>query len=143
MKNVPTLRRIPLTYKMLILTVVVGLIFGGILDYIQSRQLRAIFVAQLTRQLNIQAQEARVRFDNYVEAHHEAVELSVSQKRFSDYFSGRNIGAGAGIKYYREVPPWLHPSALRSLVQISYALLMDGDGNVREVYQSIPEPPPP
>jgi hypothetical protein len=129
---------------MLILTVTVGLISWGILDYFQSRQLKAIFDAQLTEQLNIRAQEARVRFDNYVEAHRAAVKLSVSQKRFSDYLTGRNITAGAKIKYYWDfVPPWLpDPSSMRSLVQISYALLMDGKGNVREVYKSLPEPPP-
>ena len=144
MKDIPTLRRIPLTYKMLILTVTVGLTSWGILDYVQSRQLKAIFDAQLTEQLNIQAQEARVRFDNYVEAHHAAVKLSVSQKRFSDYLTGKDIGAATGIKYYRDyVPPWMpDPSSMRGLVRISYALLMDGKGNVREVYQSLPEPPP-
>ncbi len=144
MEDIPTLRRIPLTYKMLILTVTVGLLSWGILDYVQSRQLRAIFDAQLTEQLNIRAQEARVRFDNYVEAHHAAVKLAVSQKRFSDYLTGKDITAGAKIEYYRDfVPPWMpDPSAMRNLVQISYALLMDGKGNVREVYQSLPEPPP-
>ncbi len=144
MEDIPTLRRIPLTYKMLILTVMVGLISWGILDYFQSRQLKAIFEAQLTEQLNVRAQEARVRFDTYVEAHHNAVKLSVSEKRFSDYLAGTDIMTGDGIKYYRDaVPPWLpDPSALRSLVQISYALLMDGKGNVREVYQGLPESPP-
>ena len=144
MEDIPTLRRIPLTYKMLILTVTVGLLSWGILDYVQSRQLKAIFDAQLTEQLNIRAQEARVRFDNYVEAHHAAVRLAVSQKRFSDYLTEKDIKASAKIKYYRDfVPQWMpDPSAMRNLVQISYALLMDGKGNVREVYQSLPKPPP-
>jgi hypothetical protein len=144
MEDIPLLRRIPLTYKMLILTVTIGLISWGILDYFQSRQLKAIFDAQMTEQLNVRAQEARVRFDNYVEAHRAAVKLSVSQKRFSDYLTGKNIRAGAKIKYYKDfVPPWMpDPSSMRSLVQISYALLMDGKGNVREVYQGLPEYPP-
>ncbi len=141
MADISTLRRIPLTFKMLILTITVGLISWGILDYVQSRQLKAIFDAQLTEQLNIRAQEARVRFDNYVEAYHNAVKLATSQKRFSDYLARKD---GGGIKHFRDVPPWLpDPSALRSLVQISYALLMDGEGNVREIYQGLPEPPPP
>jgi signal transduction histidine kinase len=144
MEDIPTLRRIPLTYKVLILTVTIGLISWGILDHVQSRQLKAIFDAQLTEQLNIQAQEARVRFDNYVEAHHAAVKLSVAQKRFSDYLARTDIGAVTRIKYYRDyVPPWMpDASAMRSLVHISYALLMDGKGSVKEVYQSLPTPPP-
>ncbi len=144
MYNIPTLRHIPLTYKMLILTVTVGLISWGILDYVQSRQLKTIFDTQLTEQLNIEAQEARVRFDNYVEAQHAAAILSVSQKRFSDYLARTHISAVAGIKYYRNyVPPWMpDPSAMRSLVHISYALLMDGKGKVREIYQGLPDPPP-
>jgi signal transduction histidine kinase len=144
MEHHSTLKRIPLTYKVLILTVMVGLISWGILDYVQSRQLKAIFDVQLAKQLNIQAQEARVRFDNYVEAQHAAVKLSVSQKRFSDYLSKTDIGVVTRIKYYRDyVPPWMpDASAMRGLVQISYALLMDGKGNVKEVYQSLPTPPP-
>jgi hypothetical protein len=144
MEDIPTLRRIPLAYKMLILTVTVGFISGGILDYVQSRQLKTIFDAQLTEQLNIQAQEARVRFDNYVEAHHAAVKLSVLQKRFNDYLTRKDIGAATGIKYYRDfLPPWMpDASAMRSLVHISYSLLMDGKGNVKEVYQSLPTLPP-
>jgi signal transduction histidine kinase len=144
MEDIPTLRRIPLTYKVLILTVTVGLICWGILDYVQSRQLKAIFDTQLTKQLNIQAQESRVRFDNYVEAHHAAVKLSVAQKRFSDYLARKDLRAVTRIKYYRDyVPPWMpDASAMRSLVQISYALLMDGEGHVKEVYQSLPTPLP-
>jgi hypothetical protein len=123
MDAISTLRRIPLTYKMLILTVTVGLLSWGILDYVQSQQLKVIFDAQLTEQLNIRAQEARVRFDSYVEAHHNAVKLFVSQKRFSDYLARKDDDR---IKYFRDVPSWLpDPSALRSLIQISYALLME------------------
>jgi hypothetical protein len=91
--------------------------------------------------LNVDAQEARVRFDNYVNAYNAAVEITISQRRFTDYLNGKDLNGNDGVKYYNEIPPWMPaPSVMRRLVRISYAVLMNGDGKVRELYQGIPEP---
>ncbi len=138
------LRRIPLTPKIILLTVSAALLSWGLLEYTQNKRLQSIFEAQLNRQLAVQAQEARVRFDNYVNAYNAAVEVTISQRRFTDYLSGRDLKAAKRMKYYNnELPPWMPaPSVLRRLVRVSYAILMDEDGNVREVYQGIAKPLP-
>ncbi len=138
------LRRIPLTPKIILLTVSAALISWGMLEYTQNKRLQSIFEAQLNRQLAVQAQEARVRFDSYVNAYNTAVEVTISQRRFTDYLAGRDLKAAAKVKYYYNgIAPWMpSPSVMRRLVRVSYAILMDGDGNVREVYQGIPKPLP-
>ena len=138
------LKRISLTVKMILLTLVVGLISWVILDNIQSRKIENIFNLHLTEQLNIEAQEARLRFDNYVTAYNQTVKLVVSQKSFNDYITGGNRLKGDKVKYFSEIPPWLpDASVLRKFVHLPYALLLDDKGAAREVYQGSPEPLPP
>jgi diguanylate cyclase (GGDEF)-like protein/PAS domain S-box-containing protein len=137
------LRRIPLTPKIILLTILVAVISWGALEYMHEQRLRSIFESQINRQLDLQAQEARVRFDNYANAYNSAIEVTVSQNRFTDYLESRSLQAADGIRYHDEIPPWMPtPSVMRRLVRVSYAVLMDGDGNVSEVYQGIPEPLP-
>ncbi len=137
------LQRIPLTVKMVLLTVVVGIFTGAVLDYFQTRTVRNIFVAQLKENLNLEAQEARIRFDNYIKGHHQSVKLIISQKQLADYIDRKDWASRSEVVFHRRSPPWLpRPSVLRSLVQIRNALLLDGDGKTREVYQSFPEPLP-
>jgi hypothetical protein len=140
------LKRMSLTLKGLLFTVVVGTVAWAALDYVQSRALEHIFLGQLQERLDREAQEDRIRFDSYVKAHHESVKLLVAQEGFVDYVSqkGRGwTGKPEGVLFHRDIPPWLpKPSVLRSLVRIRYALLLDGKGAVREIYQAVPEPPP-
>ncbi len=140
------LRRVPLTVKGLLITFAVGIVAWAILDYFQSRALESIFLAQIEERLDREAQEDRIRFDSYVKAHHESVRLLVAQKGFTDYVMQKSRdwkSAAEGVIFYREPPGWLpKPSILRSLVRIRYALLLDAEGKVREVYQGVPDPLP-
>ncbi len=131
------LKRIPLTPKIVLLTVLVALVSWGLLEHLHNRRLQNIFEAQLNGQLAVRAQEERVRFDNYVNAYSTAVEVATSQRRFYDYVSHRKLAAAKPVTYYdNELPPWMPaPSVMRRLVRVSFAVLMDGVGNVREVYQ--------
>ncbi|MEJ2696243.1 MAG: ATP-binding protein [Candidatus Sulfobium sp.] len=141
-----SLERISLTMKGLLLTLIVGTAAWAALDYFQSRALEGIFLGQLEERLDREAQEDRIRFDSYVKAHHESVKLLVAQKGFMDYVERKCRGwkgAPEGVVFRRELPEWLpKPSVLRSLVRIRYALLLDGKGRVREIYQAVPEAPP-
>jgi signal transduction histidine kinase len=140
------LERMTLTTKGLLFTVVVGIVAWAVLDYFQSRALESIFLGQLEERLDGEAQEDRIRFDSYVKAHHESVKLLVAQKGFLDYVEQKNrewTAPPEGVVFHRELPKWLpKPSILRSLVRIRYALLLDGKGAVREIYQAVPDPPP-
>ncbi len=139
------LHRIPLTPKMLLLTVLVGVVVWGILDYAQSKKLRALIEASMTTRLIQRAQNDRIRFDNYVGAYQQSVKLIVSQKSFVDYVLSpiTPVEGKIRVKRHTEVPPWLpNASVLRKFSHIHYALLIDAEGRVREVYQGWPEPLP-
>jgi len=137
------LQSIPLTVKMVFLTVLVGLCAGGVLDYFQGRTVRNIFMGQLKERFSLEAQEDRIRFDNYVKAHHEAVKLLTSQKRLIDYIDSQKWTKHSEVKFYRQPPTWLpRTSVLRALIRIRHALLLDENGKAWEIYQGIPEPLP-
>ncbi|MBI4685251.1 MAG: HD-GYP domain-containing protein [Nitrospirae bacterium] len=138
-------QRIPLTIKMLVVTVAVGIGVSIILDYFQSKRLKNIFYAQLSENLDKHASEDRRRFDRYVDSYNKAARLIISQKRFLDYIGQKYFYTGKAlqIKSLEEVPSWLpEPSVLRSLINVRYALLSDSEGNVREAYQNWPDAPP-
>jgi PAS domain S-box-containing protein len=139
------LRRIPLAPKLLILTLLVGVVVWGILDHTQTKELRRIFETNLARRLAEVAQDNRMRFDNYVGSYEQAAKLIASQKSIIDYSASR-IGHRGGAKlvtWHSGPPPWLPDSSvMRKFVHIHYALLIDAGGRVREVYQAWPDPPP-
>ncbi|MEE8328596.1 MAG: ATP-binding protein [Thermodesulfovibrionia bacterium] len=142
------LKRIPLTPKMLLITVTVGVIAWGLLDYIQSSTLKDIFLAQLTERLSKQALEDRISFDRYIKKHNLSAKLIVSQKNFFDYIKDIEKKEWSSedvfkVKFYKHPPSWFPKrSALRLLVQPRYAFLLDAHRQVREVYQGWPKPPP-
>lgn len=139
------LRRVPLTPKLLIITAAVGLAVWGALDYVQTQRLKHILYEQQLQMLNRKAQEARVRFDNYITGYDQAVKLITSQEQFRDYIkSAGYFRAGTmSVKRYYDIPPWLpDASVMRKFVRLQYALLIDGSGKVREIYQGSSTPPP-
>ncbi|MBI4690238.1 MAG: HD-GYP domain-containing protein [Nitrospirae bacterium] len=143
-QNNSILQRIPLTIKMLILTIAVGITAGGVLDYFQTKKVRAVFYAELLERLNRQSHEDRIRFDNYAAAHSKAAKLIISQGQFIDYIKKASFaGDSPPTRYINEIPSWLpQASVLRSLIAVRYALLLDAKGRVREVYQNSPDAPP-
>lgn len=137
------LHRIPLTMKMVLLTFIVGISAWAALDYFQTRTVKNIFLTQLKERLNLESQEDRIRFDNYIKAHHQSIKLIASQKKVIDYIGIQDWTNTSEVRFHRRPPQWMpKTSVLRSLVQIRHALLLDGEGKTREVYQSIPEPLP-
>ncbi len=146
MKNTSNIfRRIPLAPKLLLLTFLVGAVVWGGLDHAQTKKLRTIFEADISKRIAQQAVEDRTRFDNYVGGYHQAVKLIVAEKKFVDYTISRirPVRGSITIKRYTEIPPWLpESSVLRRFAHLDYALLMDGGGRVREFYQESNEPPP-
>lgn len=139
-------QRLPLTTKMILLTFLVGVAVWGVLDFFQTQKLTKILFAQQTERLEKQAQESRIRFDNFVTGYSQAAKLIVSQKSFHDYAEQKQWFAlkAQPVLKYNEIPPWLpDASVLRKFVRIHYALLLDEKGNVRELYHSIPSQPPP
>ncbi len=139
--------RIPLTQKMVLITVVLSLIMWTAFDFIQTGKLKSIFQERLTERLSKQAMEDRLRFDRYVKAHLHSAKLFVSQRNFDEYMKVQkwDVDDIFDIKRHRSSPPWFQgASVLRTFVEPRIAMLLDKDGRVREVYgrltkQSVPE----
>lgn len=140
------MRKIPLTPKMLFLTACLGLIVWGIQDFFSTRHIKTISDEHLNEMLLVQAQEDRIRFDNYVEMYHRLLTMVVDQKSFADYILHKKwpAGSGADPQLYEEPPPWLPDSFVtHRFVRLHYALLLDGASTVREIYKACPEALPP
>ncbi len=139
------LRRIPLTTKTVVATLVVGLVVWVVLDFIESHRLKGIFKAQLVNKLGQQAEQDRLMFHRNINTFHKAVKLFVKQKSFSDYTEKQKWSAedAVTIKYHRRPPEWSPElSVQRSFVHARYFLLLDPYQRVREVYHSRRELPP-
>lgn len=131
--------RVPLTVKMVVLTIVAGLVVWLVLDYAQTEKLRNIFQSQLTERLGRYAMEDRLSFDRYVKTFQGAVNLFISQKDLIDYVENQEWTADDTyeIQYHRRSPSWIPGrSILRTFTQTRYALLLDSLGRTREVYRS-------
>lgn len=139
-------RRIPLTIKMVILTVAAGLVVWIVLDQVLTDKLKNLFHAQLIEKLHNQAMEDRLSFDRYVNTFHESVKLFVTQKSFSDYIQSQSWSRGKThlIIHDRHSPEWFpNRSVIRTFSQPRFALLLDSRKKVREVFHSHKETPPP
>lgn len=138
--------RIPLTAKMVALTILVGGAAWLVLDALQSESLRGVLNARVERQLADQAGYDRERFDVLVQSQGKTVKLLASQGALREYVE-REARAGwpgsmGGIREYQGVPPWLpSTSVLRAFVRVRYALVIDLGGRTREVFRSGPSLP--
>gem|GEM_PF-1991425 len=121
---------------MLLVTTICGILVWGVLDRIQYQRLKSILYKQQAEHLNEEAQIARRLFDQYIISYSRAAKLFVSLNRFSSYVSQDGWLASPAPKYHEEVPPWLpDASVLRKFARVHYALLLDDQDEVREIYR--------
>jgi diguanylate cyclase (GGDEF)-like protein len=133
-------KRIPLTIKMFVMTVVLAIIIWVLFDFIHTRKLKDIFQTQLHGRLADRSVEDRRRFERYVKAYLHSVKLFISERNFSDYIEKHQWSSKDTIhlKIYREYPEWFPtPSILRTFSQPRHVLLLDAWGNLREIYTGI------
>ena len=127
-------RRLTLTHRVLALSLAAGLLILLGLDFYIRRQVRMDFQNQLTKQLQIQANEGRLRFDNYVKGHFRLAKIIGGQARFLNYVSNHQF-AGHDPTRYTRPPSWLPPlSMLRQLTRVGYFIITDSEGVAREYY---------
>ncbi|HHL33930.1 MAG TPA: PAS domain-containing protein, partial [Desulfobulbaceae bacterium] len=127
-------RRLTLTRRVILLSLAAGVIILMVLDVYVRRQVRSDFSKQLTRQLQIQVNEGRLRFDNYVKGHFRLARIIGGQARFLDYIANHDFTGHAPRRYQRP-PAWLPPlSMLRQLTRVDYFILVDDAGQAREYY---------
>lgn len=124
-----------LTSKLLLTTISTGMVVALLLGYLQSRELHETFQNQLNTELAIQAENDRAQFDNYVQEVRFASKIIVSHNNFSDYVSHHLRKEKRPVLHYDLPPPWLpERSLLRAFLHTRYALLLDNNNQVREVY---------
>jgi len=130
------IEKLSLTVKMLLLTAVVSAGVWIFSDTIQSRTLGEIFHGMLSERLGKQAREQRLRFDNYVKTHHQAIRLFANTNNLHHYLENSSWKSDlTRIVFYSHTPPWLpRISIVRKFIQLRYILLLDADGNTQEVF---------
>lgn len=144
-KKIPLIKRlskrIPLTTKMVLIVIVVGLILWAITDYFQNKYLRGIHLAQHKETIARQAVEHRMRFDYFIKNYFQSVKLFTAQKRFNDYLDSLENknwveDDNTHVRYYTQTPPWFPDrSIIRTFIPAHFVILSDAKKKVREVYR--------
>lgn len=130
--------RMSLTTSMLILTVTVGLIVWGVSDKYQHAELNDIFYVKLKERFDEEVADQRIRFDRFVKAYYPAVRTYAKMADIRDYVEKVNWDSErfANIVDHKWSPPWLpKTSMMRRFVIPRYAMLIDTDNKVREIYR--------
>jgi len=141
-----SLKKLPLTVKALLLTLLIGLGSWIVLDRLQTGAVKQLFFAELETELQTHAQENRLFFDHHLRTHQQSAKLIISQQRFHSYvFSSDWLDHEKdNIKHHYRLPSWLPPAGVMQVFFTArFALLIDGNGQVREVYHHFPEEPAP
>jgi PAS domain S-box-containing protein len=138
-------RRVPLTFKIVLLTIFVGIVVWVSADIFLNDQFRNIFHARLIEDLSEHALEDRQSLDRYLMSFQELPRLIVKQKDFIDYMKKRTWSERdiIHIKRYDQFPYWLPKrSTLRVLSYPRTILLLDRLGKTREIFQWRDKPIP-
>ncbi len=146
LENLPELllslhKRISLTVKMVIATVVFGTVMWYSFDLMQARNLEGIFHEHMNEELRVKAEEDRHGFERYVKRHLLSARLFTLQESFGGYVESKEWSTldSAEVRYHSRKPVWL--SGLPEMNMVAkprFALLMDAGGKVREVYHVLP-----
>jgi len=138
-------KRLPLTTAMLILTASVGLFVWAISDSYQHAELNNIFYVKLNERFNEEVSDQRIRFDRFVKAYYPAVRIYAHMADIRDYVEDVDWDSQAFSKIvdHKWPPKWLPKiSMMRRFVIPRYAMLLDIDNQVREIYRyKNPMPP--
>ncbi len=137
---------IPIPVLALAFGLLTGLILWVVVDRVQTRALSHIFDQALESQLDQQARESLIRFDEYRRSFGYFARLVATHRRMADYLDPVIWGARPlQVVHYdaRNPPSWL-PDDLtwQGGVNPSYFLLVDPSGAVRELYSPGGQPLP-
>ncbi|MBF0422346.1 MAG: PAS domain S-box protein [Magnetococcales bacterium] len=128
------LARLPLTFKALLATVLVGALVWFSLDEWQTRHIRSLFHARLKEMVAERAVHNRIRFDHHIKAHSRMVRLLAAQTSLMEHFT-HLPETGHPPLIHSDPPPWLPgTSILRSFVPVRHILIIGSDNTLREIY---------
>lgn len=125
---------------MFLLTACVGVVIWAISDTYQSAALNDMFYVKLKARFQEEATEQRTRFDRYVKAFYPSVRTYASQTNARDYIDQVSWDLDSDEKInvldHKRPPKWLPKlSMMRRFIMPRYALLLDTDNNLREIYR--------
>ncbi len=127
-----------ITPKILAITLAVSVAVWLVLDYIQSQQLRKLFLEKEYQSLQMGAADDRRLFDQYAQAIFRSAKLIVGQKRFLDYVEDMKAleeAPDVALLHQAELPGWMPRSSLmRTFYRARYALLYDQKSFLRSAY---------
>ena len=123
---------------MLMLTVTVGVFVWAISDNYQHNELNDIFHVKLKERFDEEVADQRIRFDRFVKAFHPSVRTYAQLTGIRDYIEDVNWDSEefSEIVDHKWAPKWLPKvSMMRRFVLPRYAMLVDEDNKVREIYR--------
>ncbi len=122
---------------MVILTISTGIIVWTALDYIVHRSIRSFFETHITERLKQQAQEDRLRFDNYLNDFQQLAQLFSTREQVRSHIEQ--------LKWYQEktdniivhnrYPSWFPGrSLMRSLASPRFVIFFDSHNDPKEIF---------
>lgn len=120
------------------LTVTVGVFVWAISDNYQHNELNDIFHVKLKERFDEEVADQRIRFDRFVKAFHPSVRTYAQLTGIRDYIEDVNWDSEefSEIVDHKWAPKWLPKvSMMRRFVLPRYAMLVDEDNKVREIYR--------
>jgi two-component system, LuxR family, sensor kinase FixL len=137
------LRGIPIPVLALVFGLVTGVVLWFVVDRVQTRALSQIFEQALESELDQQARESLIRFDEYRRSFAYFARLIATHRRMAEYLDPVIWSQRPeSIVHYdtSNPPPWLPGDlAWRGPVTPRHFILVDRKGMIRELYSSVEE----
>lgn len=139
------LRRIPLPVFALVLGLAVGAMAWLVIDRMQTRALSQIFDQALAGQLEQVARESLIRFEEHRRSFEFLARLLANHQRMATYLEPIIwSNTPKTVRVYRSnQPAWLPRGRIwRDIAQPSHLILVDPEGELREIYNLSGDPLP-
>ena len=137
--------RIPLIFRTVVSTIVIGIALWIAADTLGKRTVEKVLRSYMTSVLNHEALEHRLNFNRVVSMHYQIAKVMSTQRGLTDYIEGPSWTphpVGDAVLHQRP-PAWMPDNTfLRSFVAPRFFLLIDEDGITREAYSTRGDKPP-
>ncbi len=127
---------VPLTWKMVLLTVVLAVLVGNVTNLMTAKSTRKIFRDHILSMLKRQSLEQRIRFDNYINDYSQLAAIFVSGGTLESHFKHKeHTSSNPKYSKFTSYPDWFPTKSLmRSLAIPRFVLLYSEDGQLIEAY---------
>lgn len=134
-------RRIPLTVKMVVMTIVIGALVGFLANKSTTSSVRSMFEHYIYQMLEYSALENRIRFDNYLNDFRQLAFLFAAHDKLIAHLAELPPVSGPGkFTRYETHPAWFPgKSLMRSLVSPRFVMIYSKDYALREIYYAAHE----